>query len=143
MIKFLPTTKSTKRTTKTNKTCQGSPPPCQRPLPLQPPPRSLLPVQKRWARPRPNIPLCPSEPSRGSTALGRRTSTPSPRCPRGTLTFIIGFIVDGMLPKEGGYQCTLSKDGFPLSWSRPVDSLLFNFKQVKPILGQDYSESHA
>jgi len=57
--------------------------------------------------------------------------------------YIIGFIVDGVLPEEGGYQCTLSKDGFTLSWSRPVDSLLFNSKHLQPIMGQDYSESHA
>ena len=57
--------------------------------------------------------------------------------------YIIGFIVDGVLPEEGGYQCTLSKNGFTLSWSRPVDSLLFNFKHLQPIMGQDYSESHA
>ncbi len=47
--------------------------------------------------------------------------------------FIIGFIVDGVLPEEGGYQCTLSKDGFTLSWSRPVNSLLFNYKHLQPI----------
>ena len=32
--------------------------------------------------------------------------------------YIIGFIVDGVLPEEGGYQCNLSKDGFTLSRSR-------------------------
>jgi hypothetical protein len=57
--------------------------------------------------------------------------------------YIIGFIVDGVLHEKGGYQCTLSKDGFTLSWSRPIDSLLFNFKHLQPIMDQDYVKSHA
>ena len=56
--------------------------------------------------------------------------------------YITGFIINGVLPKEGGYLCTLSKDGFTLSWSHPIDSLLSNFKHLQPIMGQDYFESH-
>ena len=62
---------------------------------------------------------------------------------KGTTEYVIfTFYLNGMLPPKGGYQCTLSKDGHTISWSRPVDSFLFSMDHLKGIMGDDYSESN-
>ena len=47
-----------------------------------------------------------------------------------------------MLPEVGGYLATLSKDGYTLKWSRPIEELLFTMGHLKSIMGENYSPSH-
>jgi hypothetical protein len=55
---------------------------------------------------------------------------------------IITFKLNGVLPSEGGFQCTLDDDGHTVKWSRPVDSFLFTMNHLRGIMGGAYSESN-
>jgi hypothetical protein len=55
----------------------------------------------------------------------------------------VEFYVNGvLLPKVGGYLATLSKDGYTLKWSRPIEEFLFTMGHLKLIMGENYSPSH-
>ena len=61
----------------------------------------------------------------------------------GTTEFkIITFCLNGVLPSEGGFQCTLDDDGHTVKWSRPVDAFLFTMNHLRGIMGGAYSESN-
>lgn len=55
---------------------------------------------------------------------------------------IITFCLNGVLPSEGGFQCTLDDDGHTVKWSRPVDAFLFTMEHLRGIMGGAYSESN-
>ncbi len=54
---------------------------------------------------------------------------------------VVSLYLTGIVP-EGGFNASLSSDGFTISWSRPVDAFLFSMQHLKKIMGEKYSDTH-
>ncbi len=53
----------------------------------------------------------------------------------------MSLYLTGIVP-EGGFNASLSSDGFTISWSRPVNAFLFSQHHLKKIMGEKYSDTH-
>jgi hypothetical protein len=58
-----------------------------------------------------------------------------------TVYCVVSLYLTGIVP-EGGFNVSLSLDGFTISWSRPVDAFLFSMQHLKKIMGEKYSDTH-
>ncbi len=60
----------------------------------------------------------------------------------GTTDYCVVYLyLTGIVP-EGGFNASLSSDGFTISWCRPVDAFLFLMQHLKKIMGDKYSDTH-